>query len=105
MWKYLKEKISINEDGLFVIEGENSLNAKFESLKSTKKWIADRKKVYYDFTHEDINNMLAKLSEREREVIIHIAKAYNCHLDNAYCALGNTMEDFNIDINYLSKAH
>lgn len=52
MWIYLGEKIDVKEDGLFYVKEEF-----FESLAKAKSYIAQQKKSYYSFSHEDIDNM------------------------------------------------
>lgn len=98
MWTYLGEEINVNEDGLFCVKGEF-----FKSLEIAKSYIAKQKKSYYNFSHKDIDNMFKKLSNKEKDFFKHVAKAYRCHLHNAYCSLGNTLEDFDVDFDYLAK--
>ena len=97
IWTYLGEKIDVKEDGLFYVKGEF-----FESLAKAKSHIAQQKKSYYNFSHKDIDNMFKKLSNKEKDFLKHFAAAYRCHLSNAYCSLGNTLEDFNVDFDYLN---
>lgn len=47
--------------------------------------------------------MFKKLSNKEKDFLKHVVKAYRCHLHNAYCSLGNTLEDFDVDFDYLAK--
>ena len=96
MWTYLGEEINVNGDGLFCVKGEF-----FESLAKAKSYI--EKRSYYNFSHKDIDNMFKKLSNKEKDFLKHVAKAYRCHLHNAYCSLGNTLEDFDVDFDYLAK--
>lgn len=98
MWTYLGEEINVNEDGLFYVKGEF-----FESLATAKSYIDQQKKSYYNFSHKDIDNMFKKLSNKEKDFLKHVAEAYRCHLHNAYCSLNNTLEDFNVDFDYLAK--
>ena len=98
MWTYLGEEINVNGDGLFCVKGEF-----FESLAKAKSYIAQQKRSYYNFSHKDIDNMFKKLSNKEKDFLKHVAKAYSCHLYNAYCSLGNTLEDFCVDFDYLAK--
>ena len=97
IWTYLGEKIDVKEDGLFYVKGEF-----FESLAKAKSHIAQQKKSYYNFSHKDIDNMFKKLSNKEKDFLKHFAAAYRCHLYNAYCSLGNTLEDFDVDFDYLN---
>ena len=98
MWTYLVEEINVNGDGLFCVKGEF-----FEFLAKAKSYIAQQKRSYYNFSHKDIDNMFKKLSNKEKDFLKHVAKAYSCHLYNAYCSLGNTLEDFCVDFDYLAK--
>ena len=96
MWTYLGEEINVNGDGLFCVKGEF-----FESLAKAKSYI--EKRSYYNFSHKDVDNMFNKLSNKEKDFLKHVAEAYRCHLYNAYCSLGNTLEDFDVDFDYLAK--
>ena len=96
MWTYLGEEINVNGDGLFCVKGEF-----FESLAKAKSYI--EKRSYYNFSHKDVDNMFNKLSNKEKDFLKHVVKAYRCHLHNAYCSLGNTLEDFDVDFDYLVK--
>ena len=98
MWIYLGEEINVNGDGLFCVKGEF-----FESLAKAKSYIAQQKRSYYNFSHKDVDNMFKKLSNKEKDFLKHVVKAYRCHLYNAYCSLGNTLEDFDVDFDYLAK--
>ena len=98
MWTYLGEEINVNGDGLFCVKGEL-----FESLAKAKSYIVQQKRSYYNFSHKDIDNMFKKLSNKEKDFLKHVAEAYRCHLYNAYCSLGNTLEDFDVDFDYLAK--
>ena len=69
MWIYLGEKIDVKEDGLFYVKEEF-----FESLAKAKSYIAQQKKSYYSFSHEDIDNMFKKLSNKEKDFLKHILK-------------------------------
>lgn len=98
MWTYLGEEINVNGDGLFCVKGEF-----FESLATAKSYITQQKRSYYNFSHKDIDNMFKKLSNKEKDFLKHVAEVYRCHLHNAYCSLGNTLEDFDVDFDYLAK--
>lgn len=98
MWTYLGEDIEIKKDGLFYVKGEF-----FETLAKAKSYIDQQKKSYYNFSHKDIDNMFKKPSNKEKDFLKHFISAYRWHLSNAYCALGDTLEDFDVDFEYLAK--
>lgn len=105
MWNYCGYDIRVYDDGMFKTtrSGCTSEEESFETMKEAKAYINFKTRDYYEFSHKDIDAMFKKLSDREKDMIRHWASAYECHIDNAYCELGDTIEDFSVDFEYLSK--
>lgn len=73
-----------------------------DTLSEAKKEIDELTRDYYNFTNSDYNNMLNKLSKREREFVNTITKELGQHEGNAYCERDVEIE-FNFDFDKLLK--
>jgi len=86
-WRYKKINITVNGEGffVFVINGE-----KFEeiTLKNAKSTIDKALGDYYHFTQKDMDKLLNKLDEREKELVHSLCQEISNHCGNAYCGLG-----------------
>lgn len=84
-------EITINENGMF----EYSIDGKkynSPSLSQAEEKIDEITKEYYNFTSTDLEHLLEKLNNREKEFVNAIIDELEAHYDSSYCQLGVNMD-------------
>lgn len=94
-WNYKGVKIEISFNGNFYFSFAGK-SYRSDSLEKAKSVVDNLTKDYYTFSEKDYKALLAKLTPREQHLIKNLVEAYKCHLGNAYCELGDTLEEFNV---------
>ena len=93
---YKKVDIDVDSNGIFTC-CVNKNGLKSSSLDGLKQQIDKQLGNYFHITKMDYDKMLAKLSDREKDFLNELMESYDCHRYNAYCELGDTMENFEVD--------
>jgi hypothetical protein len=88
-WNYKRIIIRVNNEGLFYCLC-NGVEVNEFTLQEVKKTIDTLTEKYYNFTEKDIQSMLKKLDNREKDFVNSLLQELSCHWDNAYCEIGIT---------------
>lgn len=83
-WEYKNIIITVDNDGFFIFKFNNEIYEK-PSLKEAKSNIDSLTNDYYRFTQKDMDNLMKKLSKRERELVRSLYNELNVHMKSAYC--------------------
>lgn len=92
-WVHKNIRISINTEGRFFfnVRGKDFSTT---SLDEAKKIISEALASYYTFTQKDMDKLLSKLDDREKELVKSLYQEIEKHIDNPYCQLGICDEDW-----------
>ena len=92
-WIYKNIRISINTEGgfFFNVRGKDFSTT---SLGEAKEIISEILASYYTFTQKDMDKLLSKLDNREKELVKSLYQEIEKHIDNPYCQLGICDEDW-----------
>lgn len=86
-WMYKNIKIVVYSDGSFIFRFNDS-EYKYYSLKEAKCEIDSLTADYYTFTQKDMDNLMKKLTKREKELVRSLYQEIGAHRNNAYCEMG-----------------
>ena len=91
-WKHKNVEVTVDEiTGLFYFKIKGMMY-KAESLNSAYKIIDEKKADYYNITKKDLDNLYAKLNNREKDFVSAMIDELKRHDGNPYCELGLTDE-------------
>lgn len=93
-WIYKKIKIEISSDGRFQFNFKGT-SFYTNSLNEAKSLIDKGTSSYYTFTQEDMDKLLSKLDNREKELVKSLYQELGCHRNNPYCDRGVSPDDWN----------
>ena len=86
-WKYKNITITIGSDGIFYFTYKGKENCA-DTLIDAKRKIDTLTEDYYNFTVVDVNRMLNKLDDREKDFVNSLIEELKRHEFNAYCEIG-----------------
>ena len=86
-YKNVKIKCDESTDFKFNFEYKGT-GYSVESYNDATRVIDEITKEYYAFIKQDVNNLLKKLSAREKEFVEGLIEELELHKCNAYCQLG-----------------
>ena len=92
-WIHKNIKISINTENrfFFCIRGKDFST---KSLEEAKEIINKALDSYYTFTQKDMDKLLSKLDNREKELVKSLYQEIKKHENTAYCELGICQKDW-----------
>lgn len=93
-WIYKNIEIEINSKGRFFfnMRGKDFFTI---SLNKAKEIIDEELSSYYTFTQKDMDKLLSKLDNREKELVKSLYQELDNHKDSNYCELGICQEEWN----------
>lgn len=86
-WIYKNIKIVVYSDGSFVFKYKDS-EYTYYSLREAKSKIDSLVSEYYTFTQKDMDKLMKKLDNREKELVRSLYQEIDKHTNNAYCEIG-----------------
>lgn len=98
-WTYKNIKITVYSDGAFIFRYKNS-EYTYYSLKEAKSKIDSLVSEYYTFTQKDMDKLMKKLDNREKELIRSLYQELKLHMHSNYCEQGISEEYWNWNWNF-----
>lgn len=99
-WTYKNIKITVCSDGAFIFRYKDS-EYTYYSLNEAKSKIDSLVSGYYTFTQKDMDKLMKKLDNREKELVRSLYKELKLHMRSNYCEMGIIEEfwvwDWNFD--------